>query len=199
MHRIDRRQIVNKLIKDTVYDSVMEILHESGSEKLTMEEVAAKAGVSKGTLYNYFKNKEDLMDFVEQQTIEPIIDGLREIRGSSKSAPEKLRDTSRFVFEIYRTRKDYVRYQKEITTYKHNAEISRRIGEEHFSSIWAQGTLDGDFNNVDPLIFKAVTGGALASIMDTWIFDGAEEPDIEKAVRGLEKIYTEGFIEKKPL
>lgn len=196
MHRIDRRQIVNKLIKDTVYDSVMEILHESGGEKLTMEEVAAKAGVSKGTLYNYFKNKEDLMDFVEQQTLEPIIEGLREIRTSKKTAAEKLKDTLRFVFEIYKTRKDYVRYQKEITTYKHNTEISRRIGEEHFSTIWAQGTLEGDFKNVDPLLFRAVTGGAISAIMDTWIFDETDEPDIEKTIQGLERIYTEGFIEK---
>ncbi len=197
MHRIDRRQIVNKLIKDTVYDSVMEILHESGSEKLTMEEVAAKAGVSKGTLYNYFKNKDDLMDFVEQQTIEPVIEGLREIRTAKKSAPEKLKDTARFVFELYNTRIDYVKYQKEITSYKHNAEISRRIGEEHFSSIWAQGTLDGDFKKIDHVVFRAVTGGALAAIMDTWVFDEADNPDIEKTIQELLKVFTEGFIENK--
>jgi AcrR family transcriptional regulator len=196
MHRIDRRQIVNKLIKDTVYDSVMEILHESGNEKLTMDEVASKAGVSKGTLYNYFKNKEDLMAFVEQQTIDPIIEGLGEIRERNISASEKLKETAKFIFEIFKTRKDYAKYHKEIISYKDSVEVSRRIGDEHFSSIWAQGTLEGDFKNIDPLVFRAVTGGAFAFLMDTWIFDDEDKPDFDKVLAGLERFYNEGLIDK---
>ncbi len=59
-----------------------------GIAKTTMQEIAADAGVAVGTLYLYFKNKDDLVvacagEFVEQHKRE-IADVL-----ASKAAPEK--------------------------------------------------------------------------------------------------------------
>jgi AcrR family transcriptional regulator len=40
----------------------VEVFGSKGFERTRMEDVAKKAGVGKGTLYEYFKNKEELMD-----------------------------------------------------------------------------------------------------------------------------------------
>ena len=40
----------------------VEVFGAMGFERTRMEDVAKKAGVGKGTLYEYFKNKEELMD-----------------------------------------------------------------------------------------------------------------------------------------
>ncbi len=38
-----------------------DLLHEKGIKKLTVAEVAKTAGVSKGSVYDYFENKEDIV------------------------------------------------------------------------------------------------------------------------------------------
>ncbi len=47
--------------KNQVINATLECISESGFEKLTLETVAKKAGISKGVVSYYFKGKEDLI------------------------------------------------------------------------------------------------------------------------------------------
>jgi AcrR family transcriptional regulator len=44
-----------------IADAAMRVFAEKGFDLATLDEVAEKAGVSKGTIYLYYKNKEDLL------------------------------------------------------------------------------------------------------------------------------------------
>ncbi len=63
--------------------AALELFVERGYAATRLEEVAARAGVSKGTLYLYFGSKEDLFKAVVRDTIVPLIDKLR--RGAEQS------------------------------------------------------------------------------------------------------------------
>lgn len=54
--------------------SAIELFVERGFASTRLEDVARRAGVSKGTLYLYYANKEDLFKAVVRQTILPMID-----------------------------------------------------------------------------------------------------------------------------
>jgi len=54
--------------------SAIELFVERGFASPRLEDVARRAGVSKGTLYLYYANKEDLFKAVVRQTILPMID-----------------------------------------------------------------------------------------------------------------------------
>lgn len=41
--------------------SCVELIYEVGIKKLTVEQVAKKAGIGKGTIYEYFENKDDIV------------------------------------------------------------------------------------------------------------------------------------------
>ncbi len=47
--------------KNQVINATLECISESGFERLTLESVAKKAGISKGVVSYYFKGKEDLI------------------------------------------------------------------------------------------------------------------------------------------
>jgi len=65
--------------------AALEIFVERGYAATRLDEVAARAGVSKGTLYLYYESKEDLFKAVVRQTIVPLIDeGRRDVEGSSE-------------------------------------------------------------------------------------------------------------------
>lgn len=53
--------------------SAIELFVERGFAATRLEDVARRAGVSKGTLYLYYANKEDLFKAVVRQTILPMI------------------------------------------------------------------------------------------------------------------------------
>lgn len=56
--------------------AALEVFAEKGFAAAKLDEIARRAGVSKGTLYLYFKDKEDLFRAVVRSAIAPDIDAI---------------------------------------------------------------------------------------------------------------------------
>ncbi|VAW69271.1 Transcriptional regulator, AcrR family [hydrothermal vent metagenome] len=59
---------------EEILDAALQLFTEKGFSATRMVDVAKAAGISKGTLYLYFENKEEIFRQVVQQRITPIID-----------------------------------------------------------------------------------------------------------------------------
>lgn len=57
--------------------AALDVFSEKGFAAAKLDEIARRAGVSKGTLYLYFKDKEDLFRAVVRDTVAPNIDIVR--------------------------------------------------------------------------------------------------------------------------
>jgi AcrR family transcriptional regulator len=68
---------------------------EYGFAATRLEDVAAKAGVSKGTLYLYFKNKEELFKAVLKESVVPLIE---EFADEAKTSTLSNDDLIRYFF-----------------------------------------------------------------------------------------------------
>src|SRR5687768_3276043 len=55
------RQRKKAATRDMILRVAIEEFSKSGFERPTIEQIAAKAGVGKGTVYNYFATKEDIL------------------------------------------------------------------------------------------------------------------------------------------
>jgi len=60
--------------KQRIFDAALEVFTERGFEQATMDEIAAASDVAKGTLYLYFKSKEDLLDQLLLMTSQKVIE-----------------------------------------------------------------------------------------------------------------------------
>ena len=69
---------------------------EMGYRATTLDTIAAKAGLSKVTLYRYVKSKEELLSLVFERTVETVRTGLGEIIEQRLPADEKLRRIIRY-------------------------------------------------------------------------------------------------------
>ena len=56
-----------------ILDAALHVFAEHGYESARLDEVAARAGVAKGTLYLYFKDKEDLFEAMVRSAVAPIM------------------------------------------------------------------------------------------------------------------------------
>jgi AcrR family transcriptional regulator len=56
-----RRERQAELLKKEILEAALMVFKEHGYEKATTKKIAERAEVSEGTLYNYFKNKRDIL------------------------------------------------------------------------------------------------------------------------------------------
>jgi len=57
---LDKKELVQKFRTEGILDAARRVIAMNGLDKTTMEQVAAEAGISKATIYLYFKNKQAL-------------------------------------------------------------------------------------------------------------------------------------------
>ncbi|MGL4851013.1 MAG: TetR/AcrR family transcriptional regulator [Clostridium sp.] len=80
----------NKREKEkNIHNAAYELFIEVGFENTTVDQIAKKAGVAKGTFYLYFKDKHDLLNKIV----------LKKSHGLAKEALEKTREEKIEVFE----------------------------------------------------------------------------------------------------
>src|SRR5258708_23470556 len=61
---------------DSIAEATIQVLLSVGPDRLTTTRVAERAGVSVGTLYQYFPNKQSLLFFVLQQHLSRVADAV---------------------------------------------------------------------------------------------------------------------------
>ena len=85
-----RKELLTTMMKEAIFEAATSVLGEHGVAGMTMERVAAAAGLAKGSLYNYFQGKEDLLQFLRDRICQPLFQAIDEIAGNGLSPPEKL-------------------------------------------------------------------------------------------------------------
>ena len=70
----ERRKREKEMRKSSIIDAAEKVFFQKGFEAATMDDVAEKAELSKGTLYLYFSSKEDLYMAITHRSFEIMID-----------------------------------------------------------------------------------------------------------------------------
>ncbi|MHB8232255.1 MAG: TetR/AcrR family transcriptional regulator [bacterium] len=82
-------EIIDKY--ELILSSSRKLIEEIGFSALTMDKVAQKAGIAKGTVYLYFKDKNELMDKVLSSGFEKMFERIKERVAREEGAINKLR------------------------------------------------------------------------------------------------------------
>jgi AcrR family transcriptional regulator len=76
--------------RSDILTSARALFKENGFHNTKMEDIAQRAGVGKGTLYEYFKNKQEIFDETCIEYVELILEKVEEISRMNISFNEKL-------------------------------------------------------------------------------------------------------------
>lgn len=87
--------VVNSLKKDKpkykqIIDAAIIVIAENGYHQSQVAKIAKQAGVADGTIYLYFKNKEDILISVFEEKMEMFAENLKKIITQDVTASEKL-------------------------------------------------------------------------------------------------------------
>jgi AcrR family transcriptional regulator len=159
--------------------AALDLFVERGYAATRLDEVAARAGVSKGTLYLYFESKEDLFKAVVRETIVPLLEEYqRGVARSDASSAELLAAFLRSWWETFGGTRLAGIAKLVIAEAGNFPEVARffhdeviRPNSDVLASIIVRGIERGEFRPVDveamghscmaPLVLKAIWANSL--------------------------------------
>jgi TetR/AcrR family fatty acid metabolism transcriptional regulator len=84
---------------DLILQAAEAIFTEKGYHEASMDEIAARVGVAKGTVYLYFPSKQDLVFALFKRELEEFLEVAKQVSSSNASAHEKLEHLLHYVYQ----------------------------------------------------------------------------------------------------
>ena len=97
----NKRQLILKV--------ATEVFAEHGFQETTISQIARKANIAEGSIYDYFENKEDLLFSIPEERMENFLSTLRAHLKGIKGALPKLRKIIWYQLDFYENNQDYTR------------------------------------------------------------------------------------------
>ncbi|MEZ5709840.1 MAG: TetR/AcrR family transcriptional regulator [Blastomonas sp.] len=108
MRRKQPTQDRAKVTSDSILEAAEIIIVGEGYEKATTNYIAEKAGVSIGSLYQYFPNKDAIISALIEQEVSKVANGIRKVLRDDMEMPLEVasRNAFRYLLENLRAKKE---------------------------------------------------------------------------------------------
>ena len=167
-------RVVDKEAKKMdILHAAMHVFAKKGVVKTKMIDIATIAGVGKGTIYEYFRSKEDLMVGIPHEKLNRLYESV-----SGNSVEAKMRNLISRLFNFYADEKDYatvlvlmLRTNKKFHHSKSNKIIDRLF--KIIEAVIRKGQEQNIFvKDLDLGICRNFLFGTLDHVMIPWIIFG---------------------------
>ena len=160
-----------------ILEEAYHLLLEKGYYEASMDEIAARVGISKGTLYLHFKSKEDLIFVLMEGGLSKFISLVDQIILEERSVQERIR---RILLETYRSIQDGRHYlvalraiglNKGLIHDRLEEQVSQAGLMERLSRLFEEGKQSGEF---DAAIPTALLVSVFLGLMEIYSSEQAE-------------------------
>jgi AcrR family transcriptional regulator len=171
----------------SLLDSAAALFVEKGMAATSIEDIAERAGVAKGTFYHYFQDRAAMLEALRRrysQRFADLADAAMDAR-----APGDME--GRLAAWTHATVKEYLASYALHDAIFHDPDVCQRcvISEEAFvvslAALLRQGTEIGDWAVADPLTTAAFMFHGMHGLLDEAIATGAETATMAKRVTAL--------------
>ena len=167
----------NKPKYKQIIDAAVVVIAEYGYHQAQVSKIAKQAGVADGTIYLYFKNKEDILISLFQEKMGEFVDKIEgEIKGV-QNASEKLSLLIKKHFEILSS-DPHLAIVTQLELRQSNKELRLKINEvlkgylALIDSILKEGMNNGEFKpNLNYKLARQMIFGTLDEVITTWVMN----------------------------
>ncbi len=181
---------------EAIHQATIQVLLAVGKERLTTTRVAARAGVSVGTLYQYFPNKSSLLQSVLRKHLEQVTRAVEEVCASRNGAPLQ-RMAEALVAEFLRAKLRNVAASRALYYIADDvggAEIARQLAARSAKAVAAMLQSSGVRFNED-LDTMAATVMAAMSGISRRMLEAHKGPEMIPAMRQALDVMVRSYIE----
>jgi TetR/AcrR family transcriptional regulator, fatty acid metabolism regulator protein len=195
-----------------ILSAAIKVFADRGFSQSTIAQIAQEAGVADGTIYLYFKNKDDiLVQFYERMT-EHVSECFYKAVKEGTTAIEKLHNLVRAHLELFQSEASgAIVYQSEThLQWRLVQEPTRQMSKmyrEVISKLVEQGQQEGTIRSgLYVGLVKRLINGAVEEVINTWIHTGMDhdlasmaEPLVDLFIKGIGTEHGARAVEEKPL
>ena len=187
--------MMNRLLKEQMVKTVLAMIQDG--TPVTMDKVASRCGVSKGTVYNCFKNKKDLLNTVHETVIIPIKRESCKIFAKNIPPMEKIYG---FVENVFNFQKEYPLYFKFIQSQRSAAAAVTERMEViiiPLVNVCREGMLQGQFMDADPYVMAAMIFGTVVGPLESLTYRDQPLQDLEKLKQDIVRFLDKSILQEQ--
>ena len=168
------REMMTESIRRDVCSAGIALLCEGGWEAFTTENIAKRLNVSRGVLYNYFKDKNDILYAIARTSISELCDKLEEIASNGKPASERLSGMALCIIRTFHKERKYHRAIMENVPPPKDSSHPVIVGyirrQTIIEGVIRDGIASGEFRDVDVSAAVILFNGAIHNICMPSVF-----------------------------
>jgi len=182
-----------------ILKAAIKVFARKGFHGARVAEIARSAGVADGTIYNYFKNKDDLLICLFEEHVS-------QLNGELRKGLADLPDTSARIHHIVRCQIGSLREQRELAevlsvTLRQSNRFLRQFAAPTFTDyldvmaeVIAEGQKRGEVReDVAPHIVARALFGAFDGLMLTWALGRSPASRLERAAMQVAEVMVRGL------
>ena len=203
----ERRKREKQARRQSILDAARDVFLDRGISATTVDEIAERAELSKGTIYQYFKSKEELCLTLLVEAKRQLHDALKEELDSQAHPLDQIMQLARAYHGFYLRRPDYFRLLFVLEHQSYRGQVAAELqaqwtalgreGLEIVADVIRRGCAQRFIRPVDPwttavCLWAAVTGAIVLPAQEIrWDFLG--DLDQEELVLSTVRIFWTGI------
>ena len=200
MDKISRKEREHLAHRGEILQAAEEAFATKGFFHTTMSEIAQVAEFGTGTLYKFFKSKEDLYFTLIDEKVEEINQLVKTELSQGTSAIDRIKKVLRIQFEFFEQNHNFFRiYISERNRFEWTVKDDLGKGMHDkmvtyinlLTQVMKEGIEEGEFRPLNPMDMAHALVGIVNSFLFEWLISPEPYPLISKMEKILE-IFLEG-------
>lgn len=180
-----------------IIDAAVIVIAENGYHQAQVSKIAKQAGVADGTIYLYFKNKEDILISLFQEKMGSFVEKIKEKIAGKQTAAEKLLMMVETHFKILST-DPHLAVVTQLELRQSNKELRLRINQvlkgylKVIDEILIEGMESGEFSSdLDLRLARQMIFGTMDETATTWVMSDLKY-DLEALAAPVHQLLLKG-------
>lgn len=184
-----KEDVVQEFRIQTLQEAAMRVIARKGITAATMQDIADEAGVAKGTIYLYFKDRDELVEKTFESAIHQLHARIDAAFESGAPFEQNLRSSIRQILEFFRDHREFFRLytahrfpegspQQQRRQRRHCEMYRQRM--QLMATILAEAMERGEVRRADPYrLALFITEGTNAIVIERVMDESAPEADAD--------------------
>ena len=193
---ISRRERKKEETRQRIFKAAIKLFRERGFPSTTVDDIAERADVAKGTFFNYFPRKEAVLAYLSEQRLEEAEADGAAILAAKKPARQKLIDLYVDASRAWAEDRELSRYvlgelfQREFAP----AEETGRRWDDLIGRVYEQGRENGELRaDVEPVRAISVLTSTYYALLYMWATCHDLDIDLEGEMRARLALVLDGI------
>lgn len=194
-----RRRLGADQRRGQLADAAVAVVAGQGYRGTTADAIAKRAGVSKGLLWHYFTDRDDLLEFAARRTLVRLRETVAADIDLTQPVPQLIRDAIRRAAGLRATHRAELKAMHEIVLNLRHADGTPRLGLAEYDETYARqeaifrrGQDEGDFRaTLDPRYMAVTYQGAVDTMLD--YLDTHPDADPDRYAAAVADILLDGL------